>query len=400
MKIGLLREGKVPIDKRVPLIPSQCADLQRRFDCEVVVQPSEIRQIPDEEYVAHGIRLQEDLSDCDVLMGVKEVPVAELVPGKTYFFFSHTYKKQPYNAKLLRACVERNIRLIDYELLTKNGARVVAFGRFAGLVGAYNGLRAWGEATGEYSLLPAHQCHNLQEMFDQFQGVQWPADIRIVLTGKGRVASGAVETLRAAGIRELTPDEYLRDEDGGAVWTQLDVESYYRKKDGMPFDKQELYDDPRGFESNFMTYAKHTSLYIAGHYYDPRAPFIFTRSDARRPEFGVKIIADISCDIDGPVASTVRPSTISDPFYGYDPFQEGEVPFNSDGSIGVMAVDNLPCELSRDASESFGADLLMQVLPALFDGDKDGVLERATECADGQLTEKYAYLQTYIDSAQ
>ncbi|MDG1903292.1 MAG: hypothetical protein P8I37_02910 [Schleiferiaceae bacterium] len=221
MKIGIVREGKIPIDKRVALIPEHAAYLKNKFKCEIVAQPSAIRAISDEEYVRYGIDLQEDLSDCDVLFGVKEVPINDLIPNKTYFFFSHTYKQQPYNAKLLRACVERNIRLIDYELLKNNGARVVAFGRFAGLVGAYNGLRGWGEKYGQFVLKPAHECHDMQDMFDQLKGIDWPADLRILLTGKGRVASGAVETLQAAGIPEITPEEVENHE--GSFWSQLDV---------------------------------------------------------------------------------------------------------------------------------------------------------------------------------
>lgn len=398
MKIGIVKEGKVPIDKRVPLIPEHCVELMNSFNCEVVVQPSEIRAISDEEYQKAGIALQSDLSDCDVLMGVKEVPINELIPNKTYFFFSHTYKEQPYNAKLLKACVDRGIRLIDYELLTKNGARVVAFGRFAGLVGAYNGLRGWGEKFGGFTLKPAHQCVDMDDMFAQFKGFQWPEDLKIILTGKGRVASGAVETLKAAGIPQIDPEEVVGYR-GGPFWSQLDVEHYYKTADGRPFDRKELFADPSGFESDFMRFAPHAKLYIAGHYYDSRAPFIFTREDAKREDFAISYVSDISCDIDGPVASTLRPSTIADPFYGYSAAEEKEVAHDHPNAIGVMAVDNLPCELPRDASLSFGRDLVDQVLPALFDGDKEGVLERATECADGELAESFSYLKDYIERA-
>ncbi|MGB0193984.1 MAG: NAD(P)-dependent oxidoreductase [Schleiferiaceae bacterium] len=397
MKIGILREGKVPIDKRVALTPQHASVLQQTFSCTVVAQPSPIRAIGDDEYVAAGIELQEDLSDCDVLFGVKEVPIDQLIPNKTYFFFSHTYKKQPYNAKLLKACVERNIRLIDYELLTKKGARVVAFGRFAGLVGAYNGLRGWGEKYGQYILKPAHECKDMEEMFAQLQGIDWPSDVRILLTGKGRVASGAVETLVASGIPQIFPEEISGYE--GCFWSQLDVEGYYKTSDGRPFDRKELFADPSGYESDFMRYAPFAKLYIAGHYYDSRAPFIFTREDAKQAEFAITYVADISCDIDGPVASTLRASTIADPFYGYLASEEKEVGHDHPEAIGVMAVDNLPCELPRDASLSFGSDLMTHVVPALFNGDEEGVLERATECADGALTDKYAYLQAYIDQA-
>ena len=397
MKIGILREGKVPIDKRVALTPQHASTLQQTFSCKVVAQPSPIRAIGDDEYVAAGIELQEDLSDCDVLFGVKEVPVDQLIPNKTYFFFSHTYKKQPYNAKLLKACVERNIRLIDYELLTKNGTRVVAFGRFAGLVGAYNGLRGWGEKYGQFTLKPAHECKDMEEMFAQLQGIDWPSDVRILLTGKGRVASGAVETLVASGIPQISPEEISDYE--GCFWSQLDVEEYYKTSDGRPFNRKELFADPSGYESDFMRYAPFAKLYIAGHYYDSRAPYIFTREDAKQPDFAISYVADISCDIDGPVASTLRASTIDNPFYGYLAAEEKEVGHDHPEAIGVMAVDNLPCELPRDASLSFGGDLMAHVIPALFNGDEEGVLARATECEDGALTEKYAYLQAYIDQA-
>ena len=397
MKIGIIREGKVPIDKRVALIPAHAAALKSSYNCELVVQPSAIRAITDEEYVNHGIALQEDVSDCDVLFGVKEVPIQDLIPNKTYFFFSHTYKQQPYNAKLLRACVDRKIRLIDYELLKKNGNRVVAFGRFAGLVGAYNGLRGWGEKYGQYALKPAHECRDMQDMFDQLKGIDWPADLRILLTGKGRVASGAVETLVASGIPQISPEEIAGYE--GCFWSQLDVEHYYKTNDGRPFVRKELFADPSGYESDFMQYVPFAKLFIAGHYYDSRAPFIFTREDAKLPDFAITYVADISCDIDGPVASTLRASTIADPFYGYLASEEKEVRHDDPEAIGVMAVDNLPCELPRDASLSFGNDLMTHVIQALFDGDKDDILYRATECENGVLTKYFEYLQTYIDQA-
>ncbi len=397
MKIGLVREGKIPIDRRVPLTPSQASQLSNLYNIEVVVQPSDIRAYSDREYEECNIKLQENLEDCDVLLGVKEVPIHNLLPQKTYFFFSHTFKQQPYNAKLLKACVQKGIRLIDYELLKRSGSRVVAFGRFAGLVGAYNALRGWGEKTGEYTLKPAHECFDLAEMFSQLNNKSWSKELRIILTGSGRVAQGAVETLVASGIPKVAAN--ILATAVGPFWAQLDVEEYYRPIGGGQVDRSELFQDPTNFESNFMAYAKHAHLYIAGHYYDSRAPFIFTREDAKQKEFAIKYIADISCDIDGPVASTLRPSTIEHPFYGYLAVEEKEVAHEDASSIGVMAVDNLPCELPRDASESFGKDMLKHVIPALFNGDEEGVLKGATECSGGSLTADFSYLQDYIDQA-
>lgn len=395
MKIGIVKEGKVPVDRRVPLTPAHCSALMALYDCTVVVQPSPIRAILDQEYLDAGIPLQEDLSDCDVLMGVKEVPINQLISNKTYFFFSHTYKQQPYNAGLLKACVDKNIKLIDYELLTNGSSRVVSFGRFAGLVGAYNGLRGWREKFGGSPLKPAHECHDLSEMWEQLNAQKWSSDLKIILTGKGRVSSGAVETLRAAGIKECTPEEFVVGA-SGPVWTQLDAQNYYASRDSEPFSKQQLYKDPSTFVSKFMHYAPHASLFIAGHYYDARAPFLYSREDMRLRDFNIKYVADVSCDIDGPVASTLRPSAIEHPFYGYDTIKETVVDHLEPSAIGVMAVDNLPCELPRDASLSFGTDLLREVLPALFNGDKDQVLYRATQCEQGSLTDNFDYLKSYI----
>ncbi|REK60460.1 MAG: alanine dehydrogenase, partial [Bacteroidetes bacterium] len=260
-----------------------------------------------------------------------------------------------------------------------------------------NGLRGWGKKYGQYTLKPAHECKDMEEMFAQLQGIEWPSDVRILLTGKGRVAGGAVETLKASGIPQISPNEVSSYE--GCFWSQLDVEEYYRTNDGRPFDRKELFADPSGFESNFMQYAPFAKLYIEGHYYDSRAPYIFTREDAKQLDFAISYVSDISCDIDGPVASTLRASTIDDPFYGYLAQAEKEVDHNHPEAIGVMAVDNLPCELPRDASLSFGSDLMEHVIPALFNGDAEGVLARATECSEGALTSDFMYLQDYIDQA-
>lgn len=403
IKIGIIREGKNPPDKRVPLTPRQCRLLLDTYkDLSIHVQPSPIRAFADEDYQAEGIELQEDLSSCDILMGVKEVPIEMLIPGKTYLFFSHTYKKQPYNRDLLRAVLDKKITLIDYEMLKEpGGKRLLGFGRYAGIVGAYNAFRAWGDMTGNYELKPAHECRDRREMEGELIKVRLPKDFKIALSGAGRVAGGAMEILSALRITHVFPQEYLNDNFEEPVFTQLDVRQYFRKKNGENFSRQEFYTNPASFESDFMKYASKTDMYIPCHFWSDRSPFIFTREDAKSSEFRIKLVSDISCDIDGPIASTLRPSEIVDPFYGYDPVSESEVPFGSAGSIGVSAVDNLPCELPADASEDFGNELIKNVIPHFFNGDENLILDKASETGpDGKLNSYFSYLQAYVDGEE
>ncbi|MCH8553992.1 MAG: NAD(P)-dependent oxidoreductase [Schleiferiaceae bacterium] len=398
MKFGIITEGKNPPDKRVPFTPAHCKKLLQDYPTlAIAVQSSAVRAYTDEEYRDAGISVVENLDDCDVIWGVKEVNIEDLIPGKTFFFFSHTYKEQPYNRNLLKAIIAKNIRLIDYELLTnQKGQRVVAFGRYAGIVGAYNGLRAYAELSKAFTLPPAHSCFDLAAMNAQLRHVSLPANYKIAITGKGRVSNGAQETLRHASIREVSPEDYCTKSFNEPVFTVLGVDHYNKRKDGAPYNRTEFFNNPEDFVSDFQRFAAVTDLYIPCHYWDAKAPYIFTRAAAKSDDFKISIIADVSCDIDGPVASTLRPSTIAEPFYGYDPKTEKEVPFGTPGSIAVMAVDNLPCELPRNASTDFGDDLIEHVVPALFDADATAMLWRATETKNGELTPHFNYLKNYI----
>ncbi|MEC7114804.1 MAG: NAD(P)-dependent oxidoreductase, partial [Bacteroidota bacterium] len=308
MKIGIIREGKVPPDQRVPLTPEQCAEVLVRFPyIELAVQPSDVRRITDAEYTEAGVQLQEDLSDCDVLFGVKEVPVDQLIPEKTYFFFSHTYKLQPYNAKLLRACIDKKVRLIDYELLKRpGGQRIIGFGRYAGIVGTYNAFRTFGAHHGTYDLPRAIDCADRKEMEGHLSKVSLAPTTKIALTGHGRVGNGAREILEAMRIREVHPVDYLREDFGEPVFTHLDLEDYNRRRGDGGFDFDEFCSDPIDYESTFMAFARSTDLFIAGHFWAEGSPFLFTREDVRDEDWRISVVADISCDIDGPVASTVE----------------------------------------------------------------------------------------------
>ncbi len=402
MKLGIIREGKVPPDKRVPLSPKQCRFIKDSYpDLELYVQSSEIRKFTDEAYLAEGIDVVKDVDHCDVLLGVKEVPIPELIDGKMYFFFSHTFKEQPYNRDLLRAILEKNIQLVDWEVIKNaKGQRLIAFGRYAGIVGCYNGFLAYGRKSKRYELKSAHACEDRVEMEGQLSKIDLPSNYKIVLTGKGRVAGGALEIIEKMGLKKVEPEAFLTQDFDEPVYTQLGVDHYNRTKDRSPFSKSDFYADPSDYESNFMPYAKVADMYVACHYWDSRAPFIFSREDCKHPEWKVKTVADISCDIDCAVASTIRPSTIAEPLYGYDPVSESEVSFDADNAICVMAVDNLPCELPKDASVDFGEMFLNHVLEPLLGNDPDDIIGRASETKDGKLTEHFAYLQDYVNGVE
>ncbi|MDT0556743.1 NAD(P)-dependent oxidoreductase [Patiriisocius hiemis] len=399
MKFAIIKERKNPPDRRVVFSPEKCLEVINTFpEASVIVESSVIRVFNDASYSEKGIEVSNDITSADVLFGVKEVPIDALIPNKKYFFFSHTIKKQPYNRKLLKAILDKKIELYDHETIVKeNGARLIGFGRYAGLVGAYNGFRALGLRDELFELPKVEHLKDLEEVKAELDKITIPT-IKITLSGTGKVAMGAKEILDHLGIKEVSDTVYLTSKFTEPVYCMIDVMEYNKRKDGKAGDKYEFYEDPSGYESNFMPYARVTDFFITGHFYGDGAPYFFTREDAKRPDFNINLIADISCDIDGPIASTIRPSTIANPFYGYDPNTETEVAFNAHNVITVMAVDNLPCELPKDASEGFGDMFMEHVIPAFFNGDKDGILERARMTTqEGTLTERFSYLQDYVD---
>lgn len=399
MRIGIIREGKTPPDKRVPFTPAHCAELKELFPAlEVVVQSSPIRAFSDDDYRAQGIELVDDVSDCDVLMGVKEVPLDMLIPEKKYFFFSHTYKEQPYNRNLLQTILDKKIQLIDYEVLKDaRGRRIIGFGGYAGIVGSYNGFRCWGEKFGTFELKPAHACEDREEMESYLSKIELPSDFRMVMSGHGRVGHGAREVVDKLAIRLVSPKEFLTQTFDEPVFCHIDSEDYNKRKDGSDFDKKHFYAHPEDYKTNFYRFAQQSDMYIACHYWDHEAPLLLTAEQLAREDNRLKVISDISCDITEPIASTIRPSTIADPFYGYDPQTGKEVPLGQEGSIGVQAVDNLPCELPKDASKDFGRALIDKVIPHLIGADEDKVIARASETnLDGELTEYFSYLEGYL----
>lgn len=403
MKFGIIKERKNPPDRRVVFSPQKIQQLQQQFpNAQFYVEPSDIRIFSDQEYMDAGITVTQDMQQCDVLLGVKEVPVEALIPHKKYFFFSHTIKKQPYNRPLLQAILHKNIELYDHEVITNaHGARLIGFGRYAGLVGAYNGFRLLGLCDHLFQLPKVEHLADLDEVKKELKTIQTKLPtIKICLSGTGKVAMGAKEILDHLQIPQVSVEDYIHHHYSTPVYTLIDVLDYTMRTDEELATKEDFFADPSPFQSNFMRFASVTDYFIAGHFYGDGAPYLFTREDAKHQDFKINVVADISCDIDGPVASTIRPSTIANPFYAYHPHTEKEVALGTPNSIAVMAVDNLPCELPKDASEGFGDMFGEHLIPAFFNGDKEGILARAKMTFEGKLTPKFAYLQAYVDGGK
>jgi len=403
MKVALIKERKNPPDRRVVLTPKQAKELMEIYpDLDIIVEKSDLRAFSDEEYSEMGIPVVEDVSDADVLLGVKEVPVQALIPNKKYFFFSHTIKKQPYNRPLLQAILDKNIDLYDHETIVDDqGRRLVAFGYYAGVVGAYNTIRAYGKKTGLFDLPRAIDLKDKNALYDALKKIKpLLPPLKIVLTGKGRVGNGAKEVLDAMGLKEVSPEEFLNQTFNEPVYTQIDVDWYNKRKDGGTFDFQEFFSRPELYEGDFGKFTKVADIYIAGHFYGQGAPYILTKEHLQSPDNQIKVVGDISCDINGPVASTIKASTIDNPIYGYNPQTGEEMDYKDEKAIACMTVDNLPNEIARDASEGFGENFVKYIIPAFFNGDKDGILKRAQMTHKGQLTERFKYLQDYVDGKE
>jgi len=397
MKFALIKELKNPPDKRVVLNPEVCQKALKLYpEMELAVETSPIRCYQDFEYREIGIPVVEDLSDCDVLIGVKEVPIEALIPGKKYFFFSHTIKKQAYNRKLLQAVLEKNIELYDHETITaQNNVRLIGFGYYAGVVGCYNAFRTFGKKYHLYELPAPETLIDKVDLIKELHQVNLPA-LKIVLTGTGRVGKGAQEILDAMYIRQVSVNSFLNETFDEPVYVQIDVLDYNKRKDGQLKDMNDFFNHPEEYDSNFLRFAYVADMMIAGHFHNAAAPDFFTAEDTRHTDFNLRVIADISCDINHPIPTTIRSSTIAQPIYGYDRTNKEEGDFMNLEHIAIMAVDNLPASLPRDASEGFGQMFLEHVIPAFFDGDKNGILQRAKITENGKLTERYRYLEDYV----
>lgn len=398
MKFGIIKEKKNPPDRRVVFSPEELILLKNQFStAEIKVESSDIRIFKDEQYSKLGITVSNDLSDCDVLFGVKEVPVDSLLPNKKYFFFSHTIKKQPYNRKLLQAILEKNIDFYDHEtIVDTNFNRLIGFGRYAGIVGTYNAFRAFGIKFGLFSIPKAETLSGKEDLVTKLKRQVLPP-IKVVLTGCGKVGNGAKEILDAMKMKEVSIENFLSKKYSEPVYVQIDVLDYNKRKDGKVLGKNDFYTYPAEYTSDFERFTKVSDIFIAGHFYGNDAPHILTQEMLQANDCKIKVVADISCDVNGPIACTIKASTIAEPLFGYLPSEHKEVDVFHPAAIVVMSVDNLPCELPKDASEGFGEMFMKNVIPAFFNGDKDGILQRAKMTENGKLTERFQYLQDFVD---
>ncbi len=397
IRIGLIRERKKLPDERVPFTPKQCAYIMAHNpDIKFVVEPSPTRCFTDDAYRAEGIELTDDMASCDVLMGVKEVPADALIPNKTYFFFSHTKKKQAHNKKLMQALIQKNVRMIDYECLTHpDDQRILGFGLYAGIVGAHNGLLTYGRKFGLYDLPAAHKVRSYQELIAAYEHIVLP-NMKIVMTGSGKVASGVLEVLTQLDIESVEPEDFLTHQYDYPVFTHLKGANLYARKDNALFHRDDFHAHPEAYKCLFSQYVNQADILMNGIYWEQRIARLFERNDIKRKDWRISVIADITCDTDGSVPINLDSSTIANPVYGVDretitavaPFQ------NTKDVIDVMAVDNLPNELPCDASQYFGVHLEKYILPEMLKPESD-ILRRATICDGGKLTKKYEYLADY-----
>jgi alanine dehydrogenase len=397
LTIGLIREEKTPADNRVALTPEQCRWIHRNLTgVKIIAQHSPTRCFSDKEYKAMGVELKEDMSECDVLLGIKEVPKQLLLPNKAYLFFSHTKKEQEHNRALFKKIIEEKITLIDYECLTHDdGQRIIGFGFFAGIVGAHNGMMAYGNRTGLFKLGRVKDCKDYRNLIHTYFGLKLPK-LKIAVTGSGRVAHGLLEIMNLMGIHEVEPFDYLHKQFEYPVYVHLKGRDLYIRKDDGTYNRENFHDHPQEYKCVFGPFAKQTDILMNGVYWDKDVPPLFSVEEFQSPEFKIQSIADITNDTNGSIPVNIGDSTIADPIYAVDKTTLQKIPAGSGNSVDIMAVGNLPNELPRDASRYFGEQLMKFVLEDLIKGGS-AIIERATMVKNGQLTEPYAYLKEYAE---
>jgi len=436
-RIGVRHEDKNRWERRAPLTPDHVSTLVEQHDLEVLVEPSQRRIFSDEAYRAAGATLSSDLGSCPVVIGVKEIPPAKLVAGQGYLYFSHVIKGQAYNMGMLRTLLERGCHLMDYEKVTDDdGCRLILFGRYAGLAGMIDTLWGLGQrlalegiASPLAEVKRAHAYADLDEVRAHFgelgarlaaEGIPAPLRPLVVgFSGYGNVSQGAQEILDLLPHVEVSPAQLGGDDLGAADPATQIIKVVFREEDmvrpreaDQAFELQEYYDHPERYRGDFARFLPRLSVLVNCIYWDNPYPVLLSRDDARQlaadPSSRLRAIGDISCDIEGGVEITLKPTTVDEPCFVYDPATDSARDGVEGPGLLVMAIDNLPCELPADASRSFG-DALVDFVPALANADYTAPLDqlalpaaltRALIVHQGRLTPDYVYLNQYLERAE
>jgi alanine dehydrogenase len=395
LQIGIITEEKIPLDNRVAFTPSQCKWIHKIIPgVKIVVQHSPHRCFSDKEYAAASIEVKEDVVDCDILLGIKEVPIKYLIPNKTYFIFSHTKKLQPHNKNLFREIIKNKITLVDYECLKhEDGTRVLGFGFFAGIVGAHNGMMAYGNRTGTFHLDRVNSQKDFRHLIHTYFGLKIP-DIKIAVTGNGRVAHGVLEVMNLMGIHETEPDLFITKKITYPVYVHLKSADLYEHKKNGKYNREDFHVNPKKYKSLFYKYISATDVLMNGVYWGKDIPRLFEMEDIKTKKFNIQTIADISDDQYGAVPCNITGSTIEDPVYGVDKKSFAITKPYLKNAVDVMAVSNLPNELPRDASRYFGEQIIKYILKDMI-GSGSAIIENATIVKKGKLTKPFAYMKDY-----
>ena len=398
--IGIIRESRND-ENRTPLIPEHIKKYKESNpNINFIIQPSNSRCFSDEEYELCGAKINENLNECSIIFGVKEIDPNILINNRTYLFFSHTFKinKQQKNIEkhkkdLLLSILNKKITLIDYENIRgKNGTRCLGFGRFAGIVGCYNTLNLLLKVLGKQSLASAYKINDYERLVLNLKNLYFPKT-KILVTGDGRVAKGVIELLSLTNIKAVSKKDFLEKKFDQPIFCNLETKDYVTNNSSTNFNLEHFIDNPQDYSSSALQYLKETDILISAHYWDPSSPKIFENEDLKVLQ-NLKIVGDITCDINGSVPTTIRSTTIEEPNYWIERYTLKEIDENNDG-IAVMAVDNLPSELPRDSSTEFSEGIIKEVLPFLLKED-DGRILNGTITTDGSFLEKYNYLNDYI----
>jgi alanine dehydrogenase len=393
--LGLIKEGKVPSDNRVALTPKQCKWLlEQHPDWDILVESSATRCYKDIEYQREGIKVVEDISSAEILFGIKEVPKTQLIPNKTYLFFSHTKKAQSFNQALFHTMMDKKITLIDYECLEhEDGQRLIGFGFFAGIVGAHNGIMAYGNRTKEFTLGRVKDVKDYMELIHTYFGLKLPP-IKIAVTGSGRVAHGILEIMNLMDVQQVEPDEFKTRTYPYPVYVHLKGKDLYKRKDNGSYERNDFHNHPENYDCLFKEYLPYTKILMNGVYWEKGIPPLFTLEELKDENSVLTTIADITDDAFGSVPCNLGDASSDDPIYGVqlDSCEKCN-PYNYN-CVDIMAVGNLPNELPRDASRFFGEQLIKYVLGDLVKGGNP-IIEKATMLNKGKLTDYYNYLAEY-----